>query len=67
MCHHVTMVAKFLDYNNRELKQRQWRQQQERQKSSGFIKQNNNYVYANASHFFVHFSAIVARLQPETS
>ena len=55
---HHHMVAKFLDYNNnRELKQRRW--QQERQKSSRFITQNN-YMYARASHFFVHFLAIVA-------
>ena len=53
------MVAKFLDYNDRELKQQRWRQQQERQKSSRFIKQNNNYVYARPSLFSLHFLAIV--------
>ena len=31
----VTMVAKFLDHNNRELKQRRRRRQRERQKTMG--------------------------------
>ena len=31
----VTMVAKFLDRNNRELKQRRWRRQREREKTMG--------------------------------
>ena len=34
---HVTMVAKFLDLNNREFKQRRRRRQRKRQKSNRFI------------------------------
>ena len=34
---HVTMVAKFLDHNNRELKQRRRRRQRERQKCHRFL------------------------------
>ena len=37
VCRNVTMVAKFLDHNNRELKQRIRRRQRERQKSKWFI------------------------------
>ena len=42
------MVAKFLDHNNRELKQRRRRRQRERQKCHRLDKQNNKkkmYVY----------------------
>ena len=40
---------------------------EERQKSNRFRhdKQNNN--FARSSRFFVHFSAVVARLQRETA
>jgi len=55
-CRHVTMVAKFLDHNKRELAQQRWRRQRERR----------NY-FARASRFFVHFLAVVARLRHETS
>ena len=61
----VTIVTKFLDHNNRELKQRRRRQQQERRKSNKFTQQNNN--FARASRFFVHFLAAVARVRRETS
>ena len=55
------MVAKYLDHNNRELKQQRRRRQRERQKKSNkFRKQNNN--FAPASRFFVHFLAVVAWL-----
>ena len=57
----VTMVAKYLDQNNKELKQQRRRRQRERQKKSNkFRKQNNN--FAPASRFFVHFLAVVAWL-----
>ena len=35
--HHVTMVANFLDHNNREFKQRRRRRQREQLKSNKFI------------------------------
>ena len=47
----------------RELKQR--RRQRERQKSDRCIKQNNN--FARSSPFFVHFFAVVARLQHQSA
>ena len=47
--------------NNKELKQRGRRRQWERQKGNRLDQQNNN--YARASRFFVHFLAVVARLQ----
>ena len=49
---------------NRELKQRRRRQQRERQKGNRFITQNNNFARASRA-FFVHFLAVVARLQRE--
>ena len=55
------MVAKYLDHNNRELKQQRRRRQRERQKKAlSLEKQNNN--FAPASRFFVHFLAVVAGL-----
>ena len=49
-----------------ELKQRRRRRQRERQKSNRFkFWQNNN--FARASRFFVHFFAVVARLQRESA
>ena len=42
---------------------RQW--QRERQKSNTFNKQNNNFT--RASRFFVHFFAVVTRLQRENA
>ena len=54
------MIAKFLDHNNRELKQRR-----HVEKAIGLYQQNNN--SARASRFFVRFLAIVARLRRETS
>ena len=61
------MVAKFLDHNNRELKQQQRRWQREQQKKTidYLDKQNNNFTCDHA--FFVHFLAIVARLRHKTS
>ena len=49
--------------NNKELKQRgrRRRRRRERQKGNKLDQQNNN--YARASRFFVHFLAVVARLQ----
>ena len=45
--------------------QRQRRRQRERQKINRFRQANNN--FARASRFFVHFSAVVARLQREAA
>ena len=50
---------------NMELKQRRRRQQRERQKNDSFHWQNNNLT--RTSHFFVHFFAVVARLQHESA
>ena len=49
--------------NIREFKRR--RRQRERQNSSRFIKQNNK--FARASHFFVHFFAVCARIRRENA
>ena len=57
---HVTMVAKSLDHNNRELKQRRWWWQREQQKTIRLYQQNN---FACA---FAHFLALTARLGHET-
>ena len=60
------MVAKCLDDNKRELKQRQWRRQRGWQKKAiGLEWQNNN--FARASRIFINFLAVVARLRHETS
>ena len=50
---------------NMELKQRRRRQQRERQKGDSFYWQNNN--FARTSRFFVHFLAVVARPQREST
>jgi len=57
MWRHVTMVAKFLDQNNSEF--------YNSKKAIALDWKNNN--FARASHFFVHFLAVVARLRLETS
>ena len=52
----------------RELKQRRRRRQQERQKSKkamGLDRQDNN--FARASRFFVHFFAVAAQVQREST
>ena len=49
----------------REVTQRRRRRQRERQKRKGCDWQNNN--FARASRFFVHFFAVVARLQRESA
>ena len=51
--------------NNRELNQRGQRQQGRRQKAIDLDWQNNN--FAHESRFFVHFFAVTARLQRESS
>ena len=58
------MLSLFL---NRDLKIRRRRRQRERRKSNRFTgnKQNNN--FARASHFFVHFFAVFARLRRENA
>ena len=56
-----------MSHNDREFTQRRRRRrrQRERQKTIGLDNENNN--FARASRFFVHFSAVVARLQRETA
>ena len=49
----------------RELKQRRRRRQQERQKRNRFTTQDNN--FARASRFFVHFFAVAAQVQREST
>ena len=51
--------------NTRELNQPRRRRQRERQKSNTVKLANNN--FARASHFFVYFLAVVARLQRENT
>ena len=48
-----------------EFTQPRWRWQRVQQKAIDLDKQNNNFT--RASRFFVHFSAVVARLQRETA
>ena len=68
----LTFIADFLEapykvassFLIREFTQRRRRRHLELQKI-GLDKQNNN--FARASRFFVHFSAVVARLQRETA
>ena len=55
------MVAKFLDDNNREFLQR--RRRPAKKKTIGLDWQKIN--FARASHFSVHFLAVVARLLHE--
>ena len=57
------MVAKFLDDNNREFCNGDGEQQ--KKKTIGLDWQKIN--FARASRFSVHFLAVVARLQHETS
>ena len=49
----------------RELKQRRRRRQRDGKKAIGLNMQNNN--FARASRFFVHFFAVVARLQRDSA
>ena len=63
---HVTMVAKFLDHNNRELKQGRRRRQRERQKRNMFILAKQQ-LCTYITFFLVHFSAVVARQRHEKS
>ena len=51
-------IRDFGRSTNRDLKQQRQRRQRQRQKAIG-------YTFARASRFFVHFSAVVARLQLE--
>jgi len=55
------MVAKFLDLNNRELKQRGW--QREQLKSNKFISAKQQLCMRIT--LFVHFSAAMERLRHE--
>ena len=60
------MVTKFLDHNNRELKQRRQRRQRERQNSNRF-KLEKQQINMHVHHVFVHFLDVSARLRHETS
>ena len=57
------MVAKFLDLNNTEFKQRRRRQQREQLKSNKFILAKQQ--LCTRITLFVHFSAAVERLRHE--
>ena len=61
----VVVVAVVVKINNRELKQRRRRRQQEREKAMGSDWLNNNFTHESC--FFVHFSAVAARLQRESA
>ena len=61
----VQSGREFMARNGKELKQRRRRRQRERQKTIGLDKQNSN--FARASRFFVHFFAVVARQQREST
>ena len=50
---------------NRDFQIQRRRRQRERQKGNRFNKQNNN--FARASHFFVHFFPVFARLRRENA
>ena len=66
MWRNATMVAKVLDNNKRELISNVDGDGNENgKKAIGLDWQNNN--FARASRFFVHFLAVIARLQHETS
>jgi len=54
------MVAKFLDHNNRELKQRRRRSENGKKNNSFILAKPKN--FARASRFFIHFLTVVARL-----
>ena len=49
--------------DNRDFEIQRRGQQRERKKNNRFNKQNNN--FARASHFFVHFFPVFARLRRE--
>jgi len=57
------MVAKFLDHNNRELKQDDGDGNENGKKAIGLYKKNNNFT--RGLRFSVHFSAVAARLRHE--
>ena len=60
--HWVAVVTESSE-GNRDFKIQRRGRQRERQKSKRFNKQNNN--FARASHFFVHFFPVFARLRRE--
>ena len=57
------MVAKFLDHNNRELKQGDGDGNENGKKAIGLYKKNNNFT--RALRYSVHFPAVAARLRQE--
>ena len=59
------MVTKFLNQNNRGLKQRRQRRERERQKSNRFRLEKQQ--LCTCITFFLHFLAVDARLLHETS
>ena len=64
MWRNATMVAKVLD-NNKLISNVDGDGNENGKKAIGLDWQNNN--FARASRFFVHFLAVIARLQHETS
>ena len=59
------MAAKFLDHNNRELKQRRRRRQRELEKSNRFTSAKQQ--LCTCVTLFVRSLAVIARLRRETS
>ena len=57
------MVAKFLDHNNRELKQGDGDGNENGKKAIGLYKKNNNFT--RALRYSVHFPAVAARMRRE--
>ena len=57
------MVAKFLDHNNRELKQGDGDGNENGKKAIDLYKKNNNFT--RALRYSVHFPAVAARLRHE--
>ena len=61
----LTVFTLAIYSNNRDFKNQRRGRQRERHKNNRFNKQNNN--FARASHFFVHFLPVFARLRRENA
>ena len=66
---HVLLIIRDVkiqrDHRNEKVEKKQQQQQQTNNDNNRFNKQNNN--FARASHYFVHFFAITARLISENA
>ena len=63
MLRNITMVAKVLDDNKRDVDD--FDDNEDGKKEIGLDEKNNN--FARASRFFAHFLTVVARLRRDTS